>query len=461
MAQSAVDRFRTAMTRARMFAARVPVGRWSGLTQAGYLSGHGSWDYSVERYELELDYRVAGERLAGRAVLHATARTELSRVRLDFGEFRVARVLVDGQPARFRYGGGKLVVALPRKSAVGTTFTVEVRYAGRPAPVRSHWGGLGWEPLADGVLVASQPTGAPSWFPCNDRPGDKAGYRISVTTPARYHVLANGVLVDSRVSAGNATWVYEQAEPMAAYLATVHIGLSGQVELAPGQSAVLPPDAVPAFRHDFLRQPEMMTLFTELFGPYPFAGYGVLVVDDELDIPVEAQGISIFGRNHLDRRRGSETLVAHELAHQWFGNSLTVTDWQHIWLNEGFAQYAEWLWSERSGQRSADRCAREAWTALSRQPQDLVLSDPGWRRIFDDRVYVRGALTVHVLRRAIGDAAFFALLLDWTDRYRHATVDTPSFCNLALTHSGLAGPAAVTALFARWLHAAPLPPLPH
>jgi aminopeptidase N len=222
------------------------------------------------------------------------------------------------------------------------------------------------------------------------------------------------------------------------------------------QPAAVPRRLLSRFGHDFARQPEMMTVFTDLFGPYPFDDYAVVVVDEELDVPVEAQGLSIFGRNHVDGRRGSERLVAHELAHQWFGNSLTVADWRHIWLNEGFAKYAEWLWSEFSGGPSTAAHAAKSRTRLSLMGQDIRIADPGLRRLFDDRVYERGALTLHALRTVIGHAAFVALLREWTATYRHWTVTTEEFTALAQRHSA----HPLDGLFRMWLYDTKLPALP-
>jgi aminopeptidase N len=421
-----------------------------------YLSRHGDDRYRVEHYDLALEYRPLGGRLSGRATVSAVASRALAEVSLDFGRLRVDRVALDGVPVRYAYRDGKLRIRPVRPLPAGRPFEVSLRYGGTPRPVPSYWGELGWEELTDGAFVASQPIGAPSWFPCNDRPADKATYRIAVTAPARYTVVANGTLVSQRAGAGSVTWVYDQRVPMSTYLATVQIGRYELVSLAGSvpQGAAVPRRLLRRFSHDFGRQPAMIAAFTHLFGAYPFPDYRVVVVDDELDVPLEAHGLSIFGRNHVDGYRGAERLVAHELAHQWFGNSLTVAEWRHIWLNEGFAKYAEWLWSEQSDGDPAAAHAARSWARVSALPQDLRVADPGVRRMFDERVYERGALALHALRRALGGAEFFALLREWTDTYRDGTVTTEDFTAMARRYGSVDG------LLRAWLFEEALPPLP-
>ncbi len=424
-----------------------------------YLPTHGNGGYRVEHYELEIDYKVAANRLTGRAVLTAVADAPLSRFSLDLSAFRVPRVLVDGRPARFAQSrstrGGEKLHVTPDRPVEGR-FTVEVRYVGRPAPVPSRWGDVGWDELTDGALVASQPVGAPSWYPCNDHPADKASYRITVTTAVPYTVAATGVLLDRRRSAGTRTWVFERPEPTASYLVSVQIGRYDEVALATGpvpQVALVPARLRRTAARDLGRHPAIMTTLESFFGPYPFADYQLVVTDDELEDPIEAQGMSIFGANHLDGRRTHERLVVHELAHQWFGNSLTIADWRHIWLNEGFATYAEWLWSEASGGRTAAAHAREWHARVAAAPPDLVLADPGPARMFDERVYKRGALVLHALRDQIGDERFFTLLHAWTAQHRHATVTTAQFVDLAGRHAA----TDLSAFFTAWLHRPALP----
>jgi aminopeptidase N len=432
-----------------------------------YEQTHGSRDFHVEHYDLDLTYRVSANRLSGTATLQVTVLEEVKEIALDLVGLAVDKLSLSGaRLAKYRHRDGRLVLRLAEKVPAGARCTVTVRYSGNPGPVDSAWGPVGWEELDEGALVASQPVGAPSWFPCNDRPADKATYRTSLTVDSPYHVLAHGTLVDRRVRAATTTWVYEERHPTCTYLATVQIGHYSESILASGP---VPQRVVAGPRHSqaatvwLERQPEMMSLFTELFGPYPFDAYTLVVTDDDLEIPLEAQGVSIFGSNHLDEADAAR-LVPHELAHQWFGNSLSVASWQHIWLNEGFACYAEWIWSEAAGGPTADSLARRFWTRLHKLDQDLLLADPGPDDLFDDRIYKRGALTLHALRTTMGDAAFFDLVRDWVARNRDGVVTTEAFRSLVAQHAvalgGLKAAVRVAALLLAWLDEEELPTLP-
>lgn len=426
-----------------------------------YLPHVGNFGYRVSRYELHLEYKVESNRLAGTADITAVTLASLKSFSLDLSDaLTVSKVEVNGRrPAKYRCSQGKLHITLAAPLPAGAALTTTVRYAGNPKPIRSIWGEVGFEELSEGVLVAGQPNGASSWFPCDDHPAAKASYRIQISTDSPYHAVANGELVSRRTRAAQTTWTYELLEPTSTYLITLQIGKYDAVRLSKApvpMHAVLPHRLIRDFEYDFGRQPEMMKLFTNRFGPYPLStGYTVVVTDDDLDIPLEAQGISIFGANHCDGRRSAERLIAHEMAHQWFGNSVTVRRWRDIWLHEGFACYAEWLWSEESGGPSADERAVRYHQKLAGLPQDLLLADPGPRDMFDDRVYKRGALTLHVLRRRIGDDNFFALLRDWTTRYRHSTAVTDDFTGLAAHYSD----KSLRGLWDAWLYRTDLPAL--
>lgn len=425
-----------------------------------YLPQNGSRGYRVSRYELDLTYKVHSNRLAGKATITAVTTAVRSRFALDLAaNLHVTKVTTNGsRNTKWLHRNGKLIITPAQKIPAGGALVLTVQYGGSPKPIRSMWGEVGWEELSEGALVASQPNGAASWFPCDDHPSSKASYRISITADSPYYTLANGALVSKQTRASQTTWVYEQTEPMPSYLATIQIGPYERRRFGSGDVpmfAVHPPRLRASFDVDFGRQPEMMDVFSRLFGPYPFADYTVVVTDDELEIPLEAQGLSIFGANHCTGKRWAERLVAHELAHQWFGNSLTLGQWRDIWLHEGFACYAEWIWSENSGGHSAHQLALQAHQGLARKPQDLVIADPGPQLMFDDRVYKRGALTLHALRRRLGDDKFFTLLREWTRVHRHSTVTSEQFTDLAAHYTD----ESLRLLWDSWLGEKTLPPM--
>ncbi|GAA2105940.1 M1 family metallopeptidase [Brevibacterium salitolerans] len=444
-----------------------------------YTPGSGTPGMTVDHYDLELDYRILPNRLAGKAVLRARVLEDSPALDLDLVGLTVSKVLVDGRKHRFRHLRRRLVLRdRQRPFRAGEEVSLEIHYAGNPRPAMGTWGDVGWEELEDGVLVAGQPDGAATWFPCTDHPGSKATFRCAVLVESDYTAISNGELTGTTRKAGRTEWVWESAEPLATYLATMQIGQYRRGPLLPGAHAVSRvPLALACGRRTWDRAQEalavqhaMMREFEERFGAFPFSSYTVVVTDDELEIPLESQPLSILGPNHLAQDWEAERLVAHELAHQWFGNSVTLRAWADIWLNEGFACYAEWLWSEASGRDSAEARARHHHARLAELPQDLVLTDPGAEDMFDDRVYKRGALALHVLRTAAGDEAFFRLLRTWTQEHRHGHGTTEEFLELAQAVCGEADEAGAGAETSRvpdvrtllhdWLFEKPLPALP-
>ncbi|MGK3951082.1 M1 family metallopeptidase [Microbacterium sp. I2] len=425
------------------------------------MSGHdpyapqsGDPAFDVVSYDLDIDYRVRTNRLVGRAVINAVAAERVRSVALDLVGLRATRVRVDGNPrTTFRQGPRALRVTLPQPVEAGEEFSIEVAYSGAPAPRRSRWGAIGWEELEDGSLVAAQPTGAPTWFPCNDRPDDRARYRIAVTTEAEYSVAATGVPRPPVSVGARRRWEFVSEVPTATYLAAVHIGRYREQRIG-GARFVHPASLKAEVRRAFADVPRIRACFEAAFGPYPQEECTFVVTPDVLEIPLEAQGLMVFGANHLDDE--SARLIPHELAHQWFGNSVGVVAWRDIWLNEGFACFAEWIWSEASGGPTIAQLAALHHDRLSRMPQNLVLSDPGAATMFDDRVYKRGALALEALRRTLGADAFGEVVHHWARTHRHSVVSTEDFRACVELVTG----EAHAALLDAWLDRPALPPLP-
>jgi aminopeptidase len=424
-----------------------------------YVPDRGDATYAVTHYDLDLDYKVSSNRLAGKAVLDIVARQEATRLHVDLVGLRISKVTLDGRPAKWVHRGPRVVIALPATLPEGTRARLAITYAGNPGPTRSRWGDVGWEELEEGALVASQPSGAATWFPCNDHPRYKATFRVAFECDSPFEVVVTGTLTSTRTRGSRTVRVFEQQHPMATYLAAVHVGRYDRLTLAERpvrQEVLLPAYLERAVRTDLGRQPRMVEVFTDLFGPYPYDTYTVVVTAEDLEIPLEAQGMATFSPNWLDGRRKEERLVAHELAHQWFGNSLTIASWRDIWLNEGFACYAEWLWFEEADGVDADESARRHWDKLARLPEDLVLGDPGPDLMFDDRVYKRGALTLHALRLQMGDPAFYRMLRDWVARNAHGSVTTAAFVEHVVRHWDT---AMARRLLDEWLWGTRLPSL--
>jgi aminopeptidase N len=426
-----------------------------------YFPGHGAGGFLVNHYALDLAYSQSIGRIAGTATVSVLPFTALSELALDLAAgMNVVSVMVNGTKAGFSRQADKLHIVPRATLANGRLAVVKIAYSGQPEPASvAGIGAVGWQTLGSGAGVLSLPTGAPTWFPCADHPTLKAAYQISVTVPNGLSVLANGRLVSKSAQDFGTRWTYRHDGPMATYLATVQIG-DFVVRESAGPAGVQIRDAYPASLAgkadiDLGRQSEMLKTFAELFGPYPFDVYGTAVVD--VPSSYAAQTLGLLGVSQVDGRRGNENLVARALAAQWFGGSVSLDTWRDVWLSSGFARYAEWVWSERSGGASAETLARAAMARLRGLGQDLILADPGAERIADPRVALRGACFLHALRSTMGDQVFFQLLRVWGNRNQSGAAQSSDFT--ALVPEVYTG-QDLTALMNYWLNAAPLPDLP-
>jgi aminopeptidase N len=318
----------------------------------------------------------------------------------------------------------------------------------------------------DRAIVAGQPEVAASWFPVNDHPIDKASYTFVVSAPADLQVVANGRLLARTRHGAKRTWVWNAPEPMASYLATVDIGRFATHRYRTQglwMYDALDPDLFeepsggpgsPTFGEiaegSLARQGEIIGFLERRFGPYPFSTGGGIVDDyDNLQFALETQTRPVYSKFFFTSPESGDSVVVHELAHQWFGDSVALAEWKHIWLNEGFATYASWMWSEEEGLGTAQEQFDAFYNGIPAGDPfwDVVIGDPGPELLFDGAVYVRGAMAVHALRVEVGDRDFFRILRAWTSRRGGGNDTVPQFIRLAERISG----EELDDLFRTWL----------
>ena len=425
-----------------------------------YFPTYGNGGYDVAGYDLALRFDPGSGELGGTATITATATQNLSSLNFDLANLAAQRVTVDGAEAQSRADGTELVVTPAAGLVSGRPFTVVVEYSGTPEEIRDQdLGAGGWMRTDDGAFALGQPFSASTWFPVNDHPSDKATFRLAMTVPEGVEAIGNGVPGERTTDDGWTTWTWAENAPMASYLATVAIGQYAITSTThDGKPMVIAiPESLPAdgpAARSLARTGEITDFLATQFGPYPFEANGGIVLDDDrIGYALETQSRPVYG-NVFFADGVNETVVAHELAHQWFGDSVALERWQDIWLNEGFATYAEWLWQEDQGeltaQESFDRAyARMTWT----DPP----GDPGADGLFDRSVYVRGGLTVHALRVTLGDEAFFGLLRSWTTEHRNGNATTAEFIAAA---QRVAGGRDLQPFFDAWLSGTTAPPRP-
>jgi len=428
-----------------------------------YYPTYGNGGYDVSHYDLALDYRPETDRLSGTATVSATATQSLTSFDLDFA-LDVSAVRVDGRPAAFTTSGEQELVVTPARTVPrGHRMTVTVTYSGVPSTVE-RYGFTSWQRTPDGGVAANEPESAWWWFPSNDHPLDKATFDVRVRVPAGEQAVSNGLLVSSHTARGTTDYHWRQDRPQATYLATLAVGhfdithsrTRTGVPVTNAYSTGLAPALAANARAGVERTAEIIDFLSGYFGPYPFDAAGGYVPNVPSHFAIETQ-TRVFYSPAVFAKDPDTSVVAHELAHQWWGDDVSLARWSDIWLNEGFAGYAEWLWAEHEHTGTPQQLARQVYDA---HPADdpfwtVEPGDPGAQNQFDDAVYDRGAVAIQALRTTVGDRAFLALLKAWPAQHRYGNGTIAQFQHLAEKLSG----RDLGDFFRTWLYTPAKPPV--
>ncbi|MFI9753165.1 M1 family aminopeptidase [Streptomyces collinus] len=430
----------------------------------------GNPGYDVASYDLAFTYPGNNsEPLQAVTTIDAWTTADLDRVNLDFAHGKVESVEVDGDPAEFRSAGEDLVITPEDSVSDGTWMRITVRHTSDPVSAEGREGG--WVRTADGLAMANQADAAHLVFPCNDHPSDKAMFTFRVTAPDGHTAVAGGLAAGVEKSGGSTTWTYRTQHPMATELTQVSIGRSTVLHRT-GPHGLPVRDVVPTRHREVLepwleKTPGQIAWMESKVGRYPFETYGLLVADASTGFELETQTLSLFERELFTEPVYPpwyvESIMVHEVAHQWFGNSVTPRTWSDLWLNEGHATWYEALYAEeQAGKPMRDRMkaaygASDRWRAAGGPPAAPKAPDPARKTgIFRPNVYDGAALVLYALRQEIGRPAFERLERAWVVRHQDGTATTEDFVKLAAEISG----RDIDGFFQDWLYGEKTPPMP-
>ncbi|MET7713994.1 M1 family metallopeptidase [Streptomyces sp. NPDC005407] len=429
----------------------------------------GNPGYDVLAYDIAFTYRGSNTQpLDAVTRIDARAAQRLERINLDFSHGTVRTVEVNGRPAEFTTAGEDLVVEPAAAVEQDSRMRITVTHTSDPTGPA---GEGGWVRTADGLAMANQADAAHRVFPCNDHPADKAYFTFRITAPKELTAVANGVRKVKVWTGTNTTWAYQTKHPMATELAQVSIGRSAVLQRqGPGGLAVR--DVVPAADREKLepwlkKTPGHLEWMEKKVGRYPFETYGLLIADAATGFELETQTLSLFERSLFTGGEYPEwyvdSVMVHELAHQWFGNSVSPRTWSDLWLNEGHATWYEATYAEEMAHKPLETRMREAymlsdqWRADAGPPAAPEPPTPGQKiSLFRPVVYDGSALVLYALRQTIGKDAFAELERAWVREHRDGTATTADFTALA---SRIAG-RDLSAFFAEWLYADRTPLMP-
>ena len=400
----------------------------------------GNTGYDVQHYTLQLVLDPAQTYVDGTATIEAVATLHnLVEMALDFSGYDIQSLTVDGQSAQFTRDRGKLIISLPEPLSEGQTFTIFVDYQGAPIQTGSAYvpfvHHLGLQFLPENIFAVNEPDGAHYWFPSNDHPLDKATFQFEITVPAGLEAISNGILTREESTPDSTTYYWEHESPLAAYLATVVVGNYEYTETTS-------PNGIPLGYYYFadVRDPfqqaasvtgEAIDWMSEQFGAYPFERFG-FVTTRTIRASLETQSMVILSENMLN-----EETVIHELAHQWFGDWVSMDSWANMWHNEGFAVYVSLMWQTRNNPDSIDIFMQNLAAQVDREASTDPLGNLAPQRLFGFDSYQRGALMIHNLRRTVGEEAFFVGLRAYFEQFGGGTASREEFIAIMEDASGM------------------------
>lgn len=378
--------------------------------------------FDVHFYRLNLDIHPESSFLQGSVAIAGVSLTPgLERLEIDlYSNMVVESVLQNGVSLNFQRSGNRVDIQLPTPLQDGEFFSMEILYHGNPQA--AGLGAFNWSEYqgVPRIWTLSEPYGAPAWWPCKDDPADKAdSVFLNITVPDNLVAASNGLLRAVTPASGNRqTWSWETRYPMSTYLVFVAIADYAQfsdyyITLSGGAMPIqyyVFPELLTAAREEFAVTKEMLAAFAALFGEYPFVNekYGMASVP--AGASMEHQTLTTLNTKYITGTGSGQYAIAHELAHQWFGDYITMRRWPHIWLNEGFATYGEALWEEAQKGSEAYHEYINGKDIGYFEGALFVEDTTDVRALFSVTVYHKGALVLHMLRGVLGDSLFFAAM---------------------------------------------------